>query len=77
MEALTLYVIYVAIAGGPEKRIIRHLYDEKECREVLTRWKAESLGKYTIKESSCLTADEYNAKVGVITTDRLSDDRRL
>lgn len=77
MDAATLYLIYVAAAGGPERRVVKHYHDEKECREVLARWERGAPGRYTIKQGGCLTAAEYNAKVGIFTTDKLSEDRRL
>jgi hypothetical protein len=48
MEALTLYLFYVAVTGGPERRVIQHLNDEKECREVLARWKDDP--RYTVTQ---------------------------
>lgn len=73
MEALTLYLFYIVAGGGPEKRVIQHYNSEKECIEVMQRWKNQS----RVTRAWCLTPEEYNAKIGVITTDKISDDRRI
>jgi len=67
MEALTLYLFYIAAAGGPERRVIRHYDSERECVEIMQRWKSQS----RVTRAKCLTANEYNAIVGIFTTDLL------
>lgn len=67
MEAATLYLMYIAASGGPEKRVIQHYETGEECVEVMTRWKNQA----RVTRAWCLTPDEYNARIGVFSTDAL------
>lgn len=73
MEPATLYLIYAAVAGGPERKVVEHFATRSECEEKIEGWKDSSrkYGKYRVVSSKCLTPKEYNIMVGVFSTDAL------
>lgn len=78
MDPATLYLIYVAAAGGIEKKVVEHFDNRVECEEKIARWQhdAQKSGRYTVSHATCLTPAEYNAKIGVFTTDVLDKKHR-
>lgn len=67
MEAATLWLMYIASTGGREKRVIQHYKTEKECVEVMARWKNQA----RVTKAWCMTPYEYNARIGFFSTDML------
>lgn len=73
MDSATLYLIFAAVSGGPERKVVEHFDTGTECEEKIARWEndARKYGKYRVVSSTCLTPKEYNTMVGVFTTDML------
>lgn len=78
MEPATLYLIYIAATGGPEKRVVTHFDSTIECEDAMARWRSEAAKskRYNVVRASCLTTTEYNAMTGVFTTDALDSQYR-
>lgn len=78
MDAATLYLMYIAATGGPEKRAITHFESTTECTDAMARWQHEArkTGRYKVTKATCLTPAEYNAMTGVFTSDTLDQKHR-
>ena len=73
MDPATLYLIYVAATGGPERKVFEHFDNRTECEDKIARWREHALkyGRYKVAQATCLTPKEYNTMVGVFTADTL------
>lgn len=42
MDPATLYLVYAAATGGPEKRVVEHFDSKAACEKTLSRWHADA-----------------------------------
>jgi hypothetical protein len=73
MDPATLYLIYVAATGGPERKVVEHFDSRIECEAKIVRWQDGSQNgrRYKVSHAACLTPKEYNTMVGVFSADTL------
>jgi hypothetical protein len=61
MEPATLYLIYVATMGGPEKKHFEHFDSRAECEAKIARWHddARKSTRFKVVRAACLKPTDY------------------